>query len=919
MSAGITPLSDANTPGKLVLVDGSSYLYRAFHALPGLTTSSGQHTGAIHGVIAMLKKLQTEMQPDYFAVVFDPRGPTTRDGWFPEYKAHRPPMPGELSSQVPLLFEVIAALGIPSFVIDGVEADDVIGTLARRGAAAGHAVVISTGDKDFAQLVCPSITLVNTMDNTRLDEAGVEARFGVPPSRIIDYLTLVGDSVDNVPGIPKVGPKTAVKWLQTYGSLDNLVAESANVPGAVGENLRKHLDRIPLSRRLVTIMDDLDLDIPMASLLPRAPSQESLRALFQQLEFNNWLKQLGQAAPEHEPAAGDSAPVPATGSTRPTVDTITTQAALDAWLEKLQAAPFFAFDTETTSLNYIDARIVGLSFACEAGQAAYVPLAHDYLGAPQQLDREAVLRQLQPLLENAEIPKLGHNLKYDRSVLLNHGITLRGIRYDTMLESYVLNSTASRHDLDTLALKHLGYQNITFEEVAGKGVHQITFNQVPVEQAADYAGEDAEVCLRLHALLWPRIEAIPALQALFDEVEIPLVPVLSDMERQGVLIDAVMLAGQSAELAAKMDATAREAFAEAGTEFNLGSPKQIQEILFDRMGLPVTAKTPTGQPSTAESALQELAEIYALPRLILEHRALTKLKSTYTDKLPQEVNPATGRIHTSYHQAVAATGRLSSSDPNLQNIPVRTHEGRRIRQAFIAPPGARLLAADYSQIELRIMAHLSGDERLCAAFAEGLDIHRATAAEVFGTTPAGVSDEQRRAAKAINFGLIYGMSAYGLARQLGTDRPQAQAYIELYFARYPGVRRYMEETRQQAREHGFVETVFGRRLYLPDIDSRNAQRRQYAERTAINAPMQGTAADIIKRAMIAVADWIAREHPPAVLTMQVHDELVLEVKDHAVEHVSARVRELMVGAGSGALSVPLEVDVGLGQNWDEAH
>ncbi len=912
-------MSEAKSPGKLVLVDGSSYLYRAFHALPGLTTSGGQHTGAIHGVIAMLKKLQTEMQPDYFAVIFDPRGPTTRDAWFPQYKAQRPPMPGELSSQVPLLFEVIAALGIPSFVIDGVEADDVIGTLARRGAAAGHEVVISTGDKDFAQLVCPAITLVNTMDNIRLDEAGVEARFGVPPARIIDYLTLVGDTVDNVPGIPKVGPKTAVKWLQAYGSLDNLVAQADSVPGAVGENLRKHLDQIPLSRRLVTIMDDLDLGIPLTSLVPRMPEHEALRALFQQLEFKAWLKQLGQSNPDRESATGENAAAPAAGAVPLTVDTITTQAALDVWLEKLQAAPFFAFDTETTSLDYIDARIVGLSFACEAGHAAYLPLAHDYLGAPEQLDRDAVLARLKPLLENETVAKLGHNLKYDRSVLLNHGITLRGIRYDTMLESYVLNSTASRHDLDTLALKHLGHQNISFEDVAGKGAHQITFNQVPIEQAAPYAGEDAEVCLRLHALLWPRIEAVPALRALFDEMEIPLVPVLSDMERQGVLINAAMLAGQSAELAAKIEATEREAFAEAGTEFNLGSPKQIQEILFDRQGLPVTAKTPTGQPSTAESALQELAEIYALPRLILEHRALTKLKSTYTDKLPQEVNPATGRIHTSYHQAVAATGRLSSSDPNLQNIPVRTHEGRRIRQAFIASPGSRLLAADYSQIELRIMAHLSGDERLRAAFAEGLDIHRATAAEVFGTTPAAVSDEQRRAAKAINFGLIYGMSAYGLARQLGTERPQAQAYIDLYFARYPGVRQYMEDTRQQAREQGFVETVFGRRLYLPDIGSRNAQRRQYAERTAINAPMQGTAADIIKRAMIAVAAWIDREHPPAVLTMQVHDELVLEVKEHAVETVSARVRELMVGAGEGALSVPLEVDVGLGLNWDEAH
>ena len=889
-----------------VLVDGSSYLYRAFHALPDLATSAGQPTGAIHGVIAMLRKLQTELPCELFAVVFDPRGPTARDGWFPAYKANRPSMPNELASQVPLLFEIIDALGIPRIVRDGIEADDVIGTLAGLAARAGYQVIISSGDKDFAQLVDPQITLVNTMDNTRLDSEGVLAKFGVPPSRIVDYLTLVGDTVDNVPGVPKVGPKTAVKWLQEYGSLDGVIANADAIKGAVGDSLRATLPQLALSRRLVTIMDDLDLGIELHSLAPRESMPVELRTLFQRLEFKTWLKQL---APESE--------VTSAANVELQYETIFTFEALTAWIALLRSARYFAFGTETTGLNYIDARIVGVSFACEPNVAAYVPLAHDYLGAPAQLSRETVLELLKPLLEEPAVAKLGHNLKYDQSVLMNHGIELRGIRYDTMLESYVLNSTATRHDLDSLALKFLAHKTLHFEEVAGKGAHQITFNQVPVERAAPYAAQNVDVCLKLHAAFWPRIQHTPALNSLFDEIEIPLVAVLSRIERRGVLIDTDMLAAQSGELATKIGALERAAFTEAGSEFNLGSPKQIQEILFDRLGLPVTSKTPTGQPSTAEPALQELAETYALPRLILEHRALTKLKSTYTDKLPLEVNAATGRIHTSYHQAVAATGRLSSSEPNLQNIPVRTREGRRIRQAFIAPQGSVLLAADYSQIELRIMAHLSHDERLLAAFANGADIHRATAAEVFGLALDTVSDEQRRAAKAINFGLIYGMSAFGLARQLGIERGAAQAYVDLYFTRYPGVKRYMEETRVRAREQGYVETVFGRRLYLPDIESRNVQRRQYAERTAINAPMQGTAADIIKRAMITVDHWLEREHPGATLIMQVHDELVFEVATSAVEEVTALVRTLMSQAAD--LAVPLLVDIGIGPNWDQAH
>ena len=892
----------------LVLVDGSSYLYRAFHALPNLATSTGQPTGAIHGVVAMLKKLKEESKAELFAVVFDPRGKTHRDHWFPAYKAQRPSMPDELASQVPLLFQVIEALGLPKVVVDGIEADDVIGTLARQAATAGYQVVISTGDKDLAQLVNEDIHLVNTMDDSRLDPAGVLTKFGVAPDRIVDYLTLVGDTVDNIPGVPKVGPKTAVKWLTQYGSLDAIIANAAAIAGAVGENLRGALAQLPLSKQLVTILDQLDLDIPLATLTPRDPDIAALQTLYQQLEFKTWSRQLAVDAPSM--TAGASSDVTH-------YETILTRDVLEQWLTRLRGAPFFAFDTETTSLNYIDARIVGVSFACDTGTAAYIPLAHDYLDAPTQLARDDVLAALKPLLEDPARLKLGHNLKYDCSVLRNHGIELQGIRYDSMLESYVLNSVASRHDLDSLALKYLAINTIHFEDVAGKGANQITFNQVPVERAAVYAAEDADVCLKLHEHFWLKLQDEPKLRQLYEEIEIPLVPVLSRVECCGVMVDAAMLRAHSAEMAAELVVIEAQAHAIAGAEFNIGSPKQIQEILFDKMGLPVTAKTPTGQPSTAESALQELAEEYPLPKLILEHRMLSKLKSTYTDKLPAEINASTGRIHTSYHQAVAATGRLSSSDPNLQNIPIRTAAGRRIRKAFIAPAGTLLVAADYSQIELRIMAHLSQDHRLLAAFAAGIDIHRATAAEVFGRTPEMVDDDQRRAAKAINFGLIYGMSAFGLARQLGIERGAAQAYVDLYFARYPGVRRFMDEIRAQAREQGYVETVFGRRLFLPDINSRNVQRRQYAERTAINAPMQGTAADIIKRAMIAVDHWILEARPAVKLIMQVHDELVFEVAAPAVSDAVTRIREIMSQAA--ALAVPLVVDIGVGANWDEAH
>ena len=892
----------------LVLVDGSSYLFRAYHALPDLRNSKNHPTGAIHGVVSMLNRLWNSYEADLFAVVFDPRGPTLRDEWYPEYKANRPPMPDELRVQIEPLHKMIEALGFPLVQVAGVEADDVIGTLADQAADAGIRVVISTGDKDLTQLVNARVSLINTMNDTVLDEDGVQAKFGVGPQLIVDYLTLVGDSVDNVPGVPKVGPKTAVKWLNEYGSLDGVLARAKEIKGKVGENLRASLDQIPLSRRLVTIIRDIDTGVTIDALTRQTSDAEELIKLYEDFEFTTWLKEL---RPESE-----SEPRPADEKAGD-YEIILDMKRFDAWLEELEKADLFAFDTETTSLDYMLARLVGLSFACDPGRAAYVPLNHRYPGAPKQLDTDEVLQKFKPLLEDGNKAKLGHNLKYDRNVLLNHGIELLGIAHDTMLESYVLNSTASRHDLDSVAFKYINHETIHYEEVAGKGAKQIGFEEVALEEAGPYAAEDADICLRLHHHLYTTLSKEVALQSVLDDIEIPLVPILANMERRGVLIDAEMLLNQSAELNERMNELEAGAHNEAGEAFNIGSPKQIQHILFDKLGLPVLSKTPKGQPSTAESVLQELAHDYPLPKLILDYRALSKLKSTYTDKLPQQVNAETHRVHTSYHQAVAATGRLSSTDPNLQNIPIRSAEGRRIRKAFIAPPERCLLAADYSQIELRIMAHLSRDENLTAAFEQELDVHRATAGEVFGVSLDDVSDDQRRAAKAINFGLIYGMSAFGLARQLGIERSAAQQYINLYFERYPGVKAYMDMIRESAREKGYVETVFGRRLYLPEINARNAQRRQYAERTAINAPMQGTAADIIKRAMIAVDAWIHEKQIAADLIMQVHDELVIEVSDESADDVAGEVVRLMSQAAD--LSIPLVVEIGRGNNWDVAH
>jgi len=917
---------------KLLLIDGSSYLYRAFHALPPLSNSRGEPTGAVLGVINMLNKLIKEESPERIAVVFDASGRTFRDDLFDQYKAHRTPMPDDLRAQVQPLLEAVAAMGLPLLRVAGVEADDVIGTLARRGAAAGFEVLISTGDKDMAQLVEPEISLVNTMSNTRLDRAGVKAKFDVYPEQMVDYLALVGDSSDNIPGISGVGPKTAAKWLNQYRTLDALVAHAAEITGKVGENLRSELPALELSRKLATIDTALPLDLTPEELVRGATDVSRLKELYGRLEFRHLLRSLDSAMPAAAPepttpavaqgeridaGAGPRAASELALAEPRNYQKIVTQEALDGWLAKLAAAPLVSFDTETDSLNYMRARLVGLSFAITPGEAAYVPLGHDYAGVPEQLDRDRVLSQLKPLLENEAIPKLGHHLKFDTHILANYGITLRGQRYDSMLESYVLNSVATRHDMDATAERYLGIKTIHYEDVAGKGAKQIGFNQVDVDRAAEYAAEDADVTLRLHRALWPQIEALPRLKELYETIEQPLVPVLFRMERTGVLVDRELLKAQSAELAARMLELQAQAHAEAGGPFNIDSPKQLQEILYGKLGLPVTRKTPTGQPSTAEDVLEELAATYALPRLILDYRGLAKLKSTYTDKLPEQIEESTGRIHTSYHQGVAATGRLSSSDPNLQNIPIRTPEGRRIRQAFVAPPGRSLIAADYSQIELRIMAHLSGDQSLLDAFAEDRDVHQATAAEVFGIPLAAVSADQRRSAKAINFGLIYGMSAFGLARQLGIGRGDAQRYVDLYFERYPGVKRYMDETRRQARERGYVETVFGRRLYLPDIQSRNQALRQYAERSAINAPMQGTAADIIKRAMIEVDHWLERSGTPARLIMQVHDELVLEAADEAAPYIVREVRRHMVNAAE--LAVPLKVDVGLGRNWDEAH
>ena len=894
----------------LVLVDGSYYLFRAYHVpqLQQLTTSRDEPIGAIYGVMNMLHKLLKDYDPELFAVVFDAKGKSFRSDLYPEYKAHRPPVPDDLVCQIEPLLAIIRAEGFPLLIIDNVEADDVIATLATRARDEGREVIISTGDKDLAQIVDEHINLINTMNGGIMDPDGVREKFGVAPERIIDYLALVGDSVDNVPGVPKVGPKTAAKWINQYGSLDRIIDHAAEIPGKVGENLRASLDTLALSRRLVTLKLDLDLGLKTADLVRREPDLEALLQHFRRWEFKRWLEQLpingGEEADAEAPPAVE-------------YETVLTQKDLDRWLRAITSAELFAFDTETTSLNYMQAAVVGVSFCVTPGHAAYVPLAHDYDGAPPQLDRERVLQQLAPILAAEKYRKLGHNLKYDRSVLANHGLELNGIEHDSMLESYVLNSTAARHDMDSLALQYLDINTIHYEDVAGKGAKQLSFNQVPLEQAAPYAAEDADVTLRLHHALWPKLCAQPGLESLYREVEMPLLPVLSQMERNGVMIDTAMLQQQSTELTARMAELEQQAHDLAGEVFNIGSPKQIQAILYGKMQLPVLSKTPKGQPSTAESVLAELAADYELPRLILDYRALSKLKSTYTDRLPQMIDPDSGRVHTSYHQAVAATGRLSSSDPNLQNIPIRTPEGRRIRQAFIAPPGRLLLAADYSQIELRIMAHLSADPSLLQAFAEGQDIHRRTAAEVFDTAPDQVSAEQRRAAKAINFGLIYGMSPFGLARQLGIDRASAKDYVDRYFERYPAVREYMDRTRAQAREQGYVETVYKRRLYLPEIQSRNAARRQYAERTAINAPMQGTAADIIKRAMIAIDRELLAGQDEVRMIMQVHDELVFEVPLEGVDRVRDAVARLMTGAAQ--LDVPLEVEIGAGPNWDQAH
>jgi DNA polymerase-1 len=930
------------TKRPLVLIDGSSYLFRAFHALPPLTTRDGVPTGALHGVLAMIQKLVLEEQPELVAVVFDAPGKTFRDDLYPEYKAHRPPMPDELRVQIEPLHEAIRALGLPLLIVDGVEADDVIATLTRQARAQGLPVLISTGDKDMAQLSAPGVTLIDTMKNTRLDPAGVEAKFGVPPSLIVDYLALVGDTSDNVPGVKGCGPKTAVKWLQEYGSLEGVMAAAASMKGKAGENLRAALNHLPLSRTLVTVRDDVPLPVTLDDLHPTEPDLPKLIELAEHYELARHLKawqeklnagagqplspgERGAGARQEAPTLGVAAiPGAASPSPQPSPTrgegvyrTILDDAALSAWLQRLEAAELVALDTETTSLDPMQAELVGLSFAVQAGEAVYIPLAHSYPGAPEQLDRGAVLERLRPWLESARHAKVGQNLKYDAHVLANHGLRLEGIAHDTLLQSYVLDAGQLRHDLDALARRHLDYETLTYEQVAGKGAKQIPFAAVDVKTATRYAAEDADLALRLHQVLWPRLAAEPGLRRVYEQIEIPLLPVLMRMERNGVQIDAALLHRVSHELATRMHALEHQAHELAGGPFNLASPKQLQEILFVRLGLPVVNRTPTGQPSTNEEVLEQLAEQHALPRVILEHRMLAKLKSTYADKLPQAIDPRTGRVHTMYQQAVASTGRLSSTEPNLQNIPVRSEEGQRIRQAFIAPEGMLILSADYSQIELRIMAHLSGDAGLLKAFAEGRDIHRATAAEVFGLPLDAVSDQQRRAAKAINFGLIYGMSAFGLARQLGIPRAEAQAYVDLYFARYPGVRRYMEEAREKARDKGYAETLFGRRLPLPEIRSRDARRRQQAERVAINAPMQGTAADIIKRAMIDIDAWLAESLFPARMIMQVHDELVFEVEAGQVEALAQEVKMRMASAAE--LAVPLVVEVGWGRNWGEAH
>ena len=896
----------------LVLVDGSSYLFRAFYALPDLATKAGEPTGAIRGVISMIRKLAKDYPGSPVAVVFDAPGKTFRDDMYSEYKANRSSMPDELREQIQPIHDLIRAMGLPLICIEGVEADDVIGTYATMATEQKRATVISTGDKDMAQLVSEHVTLVNTMTDTQMDRQGVVDKFGVTPEQIVDYLALMGDSVDNIPGVPKVGPKTAAKWLNEFGTLDELMQRADEIKGKIGENLRNALDQLPLSKALTQIKCDVSLPLSLEQLQPTEPDQVHLRDAFARLEFKSWLEALdSDDAAVQQPDAAQ--PV----SHERDYHLVTTEQELQQWVEELRSAGEFAVDTETTSINYMQAELVGFSFASAPGRAAYVPVAHDYPGAPDQLSLDAALAMLKPLLEDPKLTKIGQNLKYDMSVLARYGVSFAGPLFDTMLESYVLNSTATRHNMDALAEFYLGRSTVHFEDIAGKGAKQLTFNQITLDVAADYAAEDADITLQLHQHLMPLLQAQPSLEQTFRQIDMPLVAILSAVERQGALVDGRLLKQHGAELAQRLQALTEEAWEQAGENFNLDSTKQLQAIFYDKLNLPVLKKTPGGKPSTAEPVLVDLAQDYELPATILQYRGLAKLKSTYTDKLPLDINADTGRIHTSYHQAVAATGRLSSSDPNLQNIPIRNAEGRRIRQAFVAPAKKVIMASDYSQIELRIMAHLSGDAGLHKAFAEDQDIHRATAAEVFDRALDAVTDEERRSAKAINFGLIYGMSAFGLGRQLNISRTLAQEYIDRYFARYPGVLRYMDETRSQAAQQGYVETVFGRRLYLPEINARQVMRRQAAERTAINAPMQGTAADIIKRAMISVHEWLSAEPLDAQMIMQVHDELVFEVHEADVDALQQKVEALMCSAAE--LSVPLTVETGVGANWDEAH
>ena len=897
----------------LVLIDGASYLYRAFHALPSLSNSNGDPTGAIHGVLNMINKLIREQSPEHIAVVFDAPGKTFRDEMFSEYKANRPPMPDELRLQINPLLEVITAMGLPLLCIEGVEADDVIGTLCHEAVKNSISVLISTGDKDMAQLVDDRITLINTMSGTVLDRNGVKKKFDVYPEQIIDYLALVGDSSDNIPGVPKVGPKTAAKWLKKYGNVAEIVKNMNEITGKVGESLRENLDQLELSQKLATIRQNVELEEKIEDLKCSDPNLEELRTLYRRLELRSLLRQLDERSGSDTIGKESSEIPPNKGD----YQTVLKLSELKSWLKKIDKATLIAVDTETTSLNYMLAEIVGISLAVKKGEAVYIPLAHDYPGAPEQLPRAEVLMALKEFLEDPTKKKVGHHLKYDAHIFSRYGIKLRGMQFDSMLESYVLNSVATRHDMDSVASKYLNISTIHYEDVAGKGAKQLTFNQIDLEKASPYAAEDADTTLKLHQHLWGELEKSKDLKKLYEEIEQPLVPVLFDIEETGVLIDQKMLKKQSGELAKTMAKLEEKAHKLAGSPFNLSSPKQLQQILFESLGLPIIRKTPKGQPSTAEDVLQELANEYDLPQVILEYRTVSKLKSTYTDKLPEQICPDTGRVHTSYHQAVASTGRLSSTDPNLQNIPIRTPEGRRIRQAFIAPTNFVLLAADYSQIELRIMAHLSGDKGLLDAFAAELDIHKTTAAEVFELDPDDVTADHRRSAKAINFGLMYGMSAFGLAKQLGITRGEAQDYINLYFERYPSVKAYMDGIRAQAHDLGYVMTIFGRRLYLPEINDRNAQRRHYAERSAINAPMQGTAADIIKKAMISVHKWIKSSGTNTRMIMQVHDELIFEVSKDSAELVRDKIVTLMSGAAT--LTVPLKVDAGIGANWDQAH